>query len=401
MMLGADATRLGTAPRFLLPLLAFGNFLVGMGAFVVIGILGPIAQGLGITPSEAGLTLTVYSIVYAVGSPLLVALFGRLDRKWLIILGLGLFLAGTVASALATSLATLIAARIPVALGAGIFTPTAAGIAVAVSAPEQRGRALAMVFAGLPMAQAIGVPLGAWLGFRFGWQETFWAVSGVTALGLLLVGLSTPPRLPFQVTNLASFLTVFRDGVTSFAILFTAIFLGGIYVFYTYFGASIEASVGPNPELRTFYFLIFGIGAVIGNAVGGFLTDRVGSVRTLTFLSIAQALLLLGFSFGPLNLVLLAGLVTLWSICGWSFAVPQQARLVALAPEAQNLVLALNAACIYVGIALGSGVGSVVLRHFGLDALGVAASAVAVLALVHILLSDAQARRARAKPTGA
>ena len=400
-MTSADASGPGPAPRLLLPLLAFGNFLVGMGAFVVIGILGPIATGLHVSPSEAGLTLTVYSIVYAVGSPLLVAVLGRMDRRLLILLGLGLFLAGTVASALAPSLQALLVARIPVALGAGIFTPTAAGIAVAVSAPEERGRALALVFGGLPLAQAIGVPVAAWIGYRFGWQETFWAVSVVTALGLALIGFATPARLPFQVTNLASFLTVFRDRVTSFAIVFTAIFLAAIYVFYTYFGAAIEVSLGPNPELHAFYFVIFGIGAVIGNAVGGYLTDRIGSVRTLTLLCIAQAVLLLGFSFVPLPALVLALLVMMWSVCGWSFVVPQQARLVVLAPHAQNLVLALNAACIYVGIALGSGLGSVVLRHFGLSALGVAASAVALLALAHVRLSHAQARRARATPTEA
>lgn len=377
-------------------MLAFGNFAVGVGAFVIIGILTPIANGLHISPAEAGLTLTLYALVYAIGSPILVALLGRTDRKTLLLIGLALYLGGSVASALSTSLAALLLSRIPVALGAGIYTPTAAGVAVAVSEPQHRGRALATVFGGLPLAQALGVPISAWLGYRFGWQETFWAVGAVAALAVVLVMVVIPRGLPFQVTTLRSFTTVFRDRVTSFALLFTALFLGAVYVLYTYFAAVIELSVGSNPEIRSFYFIVFGFGAVVGNAVGGYLTDRIGTVRTLTFLSIAQVVCLACFSLIPIAPVPLALLIAVWSICGWSFAVPQQARLVALAPHVQNLVLALNAACIYVGIALGSAAGSVVLTSTSLQMLGIAASLGALIALVHIRLSHAQAERAKA-----
>jgi MFS transporter, DHA1 family, inner membrane transport protein len=100
------------------------------------------------------------------------------------------------------------------------------------------------------------------------------------------------------------------------------------------------------------------------------------------------------FSIIPWSHLLFAILVGLWSSFGWSFMAPQQARLVGLAPQAQGLVLALNAAMLYVGIAIGSGLASALLNWGGLQALGVGGGFGAVLALAHLYASDTAAKRA-------
>ena len=163
----------------LLNLLSLGNFAVGMGAFVVIGIITPVAEGLNVSKADAGLILTVYALAYAVLSPIGAALTGRFPRRTVLAGALALFCIGSALSALAWSLPLLIASRVPVAFGAALFTPLAASLAVAISPPDQRGRALAKVFGGLTLAQVVGVPLGAWLAYRFGWQMAFWSVAGL------------------------------------------------------------------------------------------------------------------------------------------------------------------------------------------------------------------------------
>ena len=112
-------------PKGLLPLLALANFVIGMGAFVVVGILTPFAADMGVTPATAGWLMTAYALVYAVSSPVLVALTGRFDRKTVLLAGLSLFGLGAIAAALSPSFAAVLAARALMAVGGGLVTPVA------------------------------------------------------------------------------------------------------------------------------------------------------------------------------------------------------------------------------------------------------------------------------------
>ena len=376
----------------LLNLLALGNFAVGMGAFVVIGVITPIAEGLNVSKADAGIILTAYAIAYAVLSPVGAALTGSFSRRAVLTGALALFCLGSVLSALAWSLPVLVVSRVLVAFGAALFTPLAAGLAVAISPPEQRGRALAKVFGGLTLAQVAGVPLGAWLAYRFGWHSTFWTVAALSAASALVLFYAIPRNISFQPTTLASIVSSLKNGRLMLAVTFTATIMTAIYVVFTFFGPLIEASAGTNAETRTFYLVLFGIGAVIGNYIGGFLSDRIGPKRTLVIICAAHMLLMPLFSVIPWSPVGLALLVFVWSSFGWAFMAPQQSRLVVIAPQVQALAIALNAAMIYVGIAIGSGIAGRLLDWYGLAALGIAGGVMAAVALPHLLAAGQQTK---------
>ncbi len=376
----------------LLNLLALGNFTVGMGAFVVIGVITPIAEGLNVSKADAGIILTAYAIAYAVLSPIGAALTGSFSRRAVLTGALVLFCIGSVLSALAWSLPVLTVSRVLVAFGAALFTPLAAGLAVAVTPPEQRGRALAKVFGGLTLAQVAGVPLGAWLAYRFGWHSTFWTVAALSAASAVVLFNAIPRNISFQPTTLGSIVSALRNGRLMLAVTFTATIMTAVYIVFTFFGPLIEASAGTNAETRTFYFVLFGIGAVIGNHIGGFLSDRIGPQRTLIIICIAHMALMPLFSVIPWSPVGLALLIFIWSCFGWVFMAPQQSRLVVIAPQVQSLALALNAAMIYVGIAIGSGIGSGLLGWQGLSVLGIAGGVGAAVALLHLLASSQPAK---------
>ncbi|MER7365663.1 MFS transporter, partial [Nonomuraea wenchangensis] len=140
--------------------LAVGNFALGTGMFVTAGLLPPISADLGVSRSAAGQLMTVFALAYAVLSPLLAALTARMPRRRLLLLAMGVFVAGNVLTALAPTYALVLATRVIAAAGAAMFTPTASGVANALSTPERRGRALALVMGGLSVSSAIGVPLG-------------------------------------------------------------------------------------------------------------------------------------------------------------------------------------------------------------------------------------------------
>jgi predicted MFS family arabinose efflux permease len=381
----------------LIALLSAGNFVIGMGAFVVIGMLGPMAASFGVAPAEAGLALTVYALAYALASPAVVAATGGWSRRGALVAGLGLFALAAALSALAPTPAALYAARVLAAIGAGLFTPNAAAVAVSCSPPERRGAALSNVFFGLTLAQVIGVPAGGFAAYAIGWQASFLVVALIALPVLAGLWRATPPDLPFQPTRLATLGAALADWRTLLAVLLTATFLGAIYVPYTYLAPLLAATMGwQGPGIAAALFA-FGLGAVAGNLLGGRLADRIGPARTLAGLALAQIALMPLLSALPAPGPATLALLFVWSVCGWSFMAPQQARLVRLAPDRPNVVLALNAAAIYVGAAAGSALGAAAIARFGVEGLGLVGAAAMLVGLANLGLA-LRAERAPAAP---
>ncbi|WP_308915515.1 MFS transporter [Jannaschia sp. LMIT008] len=374
-------------PRGLIPLLSAANFAIGMGAFLVIGALTPIAGGLSLSPEGAGWILTVYALSYAVLSPLLVASTGRIGRRTVLVAGLGTFAIAAVASALAPSLAALLGARVLAAAGAGLTTPVGAAIAAALAPPEARGRTLALVFLGLTVAQVVGVPFGSWVAYTFGWRAAFWIVAVLAGACALAAWRIVPAGLRFQPVRMADLGAVLADRRLVFAILFTATYLAAIYVPFTYLAPLLEATVGLGRDGVTAMLVVAGLGAVAGNLAGGALADRLGPVQTLILLAAAQVAAMPMLSSLPLPLGWVALLILGWNAAGYAFNSGQQVRIVGLAGPRAPVALSLHAASIYLGAAIGAAAGGWVIAGYGLRGLGVAGGLAAVLALAHIVAS--------------
>ena len=382
-----------STPALAITILSAANFVIGMGAFMVIGMLNPVAEDFALSPARAGWMMTIYALAYAVLSPILVALTGRVGRRRVLAFGLALFAAANAVASLAGSEAGLLAARGLAAAGAGLVTPVTAAVAANLAVPERRARALASVFFGLTLAQVLGVPVGSWIAYTFGWRWAF-AIVALLAFPITVLiwiripaGMSVPPvtlgDLGRTLLNLRHLLTV----------SFTTVFLGSIYVVYTYLAPLLTAQMGFGRDGIALVLLIFGIGAVVGNLAGGQLTDRIGATRTLLILALSQAAFTPWFSAMPLPMLGLSALILLWSIFGWAFMAAQQVRLIALDPNNVSVLLALNAAAIYVGSAIGALIGGFVIEGYGLGALGWFASVGAVAAALVLALSNQWNRR--------
>lgn len=383
-------------PRLLIPILSTSNFVIGMGAFVIVGVLEPLGADFGISAAAAGALMTAYALAYAVLSPLLVSLTGAVGRRRVMALGLGLFLGAALLSALAPNLVVLNIARVLAAAGAGLFTPVAAAVAAALYPVEVRARVLAAVFFGLTLAQVLGVPAGSWIAYTFGWRWAFWVVVALAVPCIALVWVFVPKGLSFQPVSLRDLGGVLRNGRMMLAVLFTGTFLGAIYVLYTYVAPLLSQTMGYGRDGVTLVLAIFGIGAVVGNIAGGVLADRIGWARTLTILCACQAVIMPAFSLLPVSDLALMLLALAWATAGWSFMAGQQMRLIGLAGPQAPVVLALNAAAIYVGAAAGSALGGWVIAQFGIVYVGLAAGMGAALALLHLSLSIKRAPQPQA-----
>jgi predicted MFS family arabinose efflux permease len=380
--------------------LALGTFAIGTGSFVFAGLLGDVAEDLSVSVGTAGQLITLYAVVYAIGSPVLVTLTGAVARRRLLIFSLSVFVGANVAAVVLSSFGPILASRVLAACAAAVFTPTTAVVAASLAEPEKRGRALATVTAGLTVAFAFGIPLGTLVGEFFGWRAAFVLVGVLGAVAVvcivaLLPVIESPPPVGLRDRLLA----VEQPAVVA-ALGLTAIGLGSGFVVFTYVDPLLGDLTGFGGRGTSGMLLLFGLAAVFGNALGGYGADRWDYGWSMAVIFVVVALSLLSFSFltplaGSIPAVVGAGvaLVT-WSVAGWAITPFQQYRLIELAPRTQNIVLSLNASAIYLGQGVGAGIGALVILYGSLASLGWVAALCAATGLV-VLLSGTRSRKSR------
>jgi DHA1 family inner membrane transport protein len=341
--------------------LAASNFAQGLGAFAVIGTLAALIHELQVPVHQAGLVVSLYAVVYAIASPLLIAWSGRIGRRAVLASGLGLVAAGAVIGVLAQDFGALLAGRALMAIGGGLVTPVAASIGVATSTPATRGRVLATVFAGLTLAQALGLPIGAWLAGLAGYRATFVLVAVASVAAALLVLRTVPRDIQTMPASLKALGSVLATPRLVMALSFIVFFIGASFTFLTYLTTFLQSRYQLQGSALAAVLLLYGLGAVLGNLLGGRLTDRVGPLRTLLLLCAVQVLVLPALTFVHLPLPALLLLMALWSVFGWSVHATQQARLAQLDPARAPVLLALHSSGIYVGSSVGAALAGQVL----------------------------------------
>jgi predicted MFS family arabinose efflux permease len=363
--------------------LTLGAFALGLDAYVLAGLLPGMAHDLDTTPALAGLSVALFTAAYAISAPALAFVAGRYSTHKALLVGLGLFTLGNVATMLAPSLAVLLAARLLAGIGAGLYSPLAASSAADMVDASQRGRALAMVLAGLSVGTALGVPLGLLVEDSFGWR---WTIGLIVLLGLAAAagvagrtsGFPTVPVITWRDRLMAlrapsTFATL---GVT----LWTGIASLGLYTYL----AEVAAARNMARTIHTFIWL-WGLGGMVGALLIGRVIDRHLEPRRATL--ILLALLGLGFvlvGWGSLAMVALG--CFLWGLAGWASVAPQQHALVSHDTTHATAAIAWNSSINYLGSAIGAALGSVALgAHLPAQWLPVGAlAAVVVTLLIHL-----------------
>ncbi|RFU40694.1 MFS transporter [Actinomadura logoneensis] len=345
--------------------LALGYFTLGTASLAVVGLGAPIAADLHVRPATIGTLVTVFSLVFALAAPLTAVALGRMDRRRVLLIGLALMLAGGLGSALAPTFATLVAARVVAGLGAAVFGPVASATGSMIVPAEQRPRALAVVFGGMTAATVLGVPLASAAGTTVGWRWTLAAVAVLTAAVMALLAGSLPPVAAGPAPTARGFVRTLRAPGVVPIISTTLLVLTAQFTVYGVAGAYLAARFGAATGMVSLTLLVFGAVGMVGNAVGPRLYTRLGGART-----IAAALAGLIATFAALTAapgVLPAGIgvFAFWAFFNTVFMAPQQTRLVELLPEQRGVLLALNASALYLGMSLGSLLGSGLLPALG------------------------------------
>jgi predicted MFS family arabinose efflux permease len=379
--------------------LALGTFAIGTEGFMIAPLLPDLARDLSVSLVAAGQLVTVFSLTYALSSPVLTAFTGDINRRRLLIASIVSFDAANFIAWSAHSYPALMGARILLAVAAGLYVPNANALASALVDDAHRGRALSIVTGGISIAVAFGVPLGAFVGGRFGWRLNFAAI-GVLALIAtlgLLTGLSrhTADRLP--VASLRERIEVVRRPTIFLTLLVTMLWATGAFTVYTYLASLLERALGWTGSFISAVLFMWGVCAVIGTRLGGVLTDRYShlpvivtslSVLALSFFSLStSAVIFEGTAQAP---ILLA--IALWGVSAWSFFPAQQTRLITLAGvEVAPIALSLNASFQYLGFSAGAALGALTVANASPLALGWVGASCVLGALAIVLATRRRA----------
>jgi DHA1 family inner membrane transport protein len=372
-------------PR-LLYLLALCNLVVGTGAFVLSGILQPVSDALGVSVASAGQAMTVYALSTAVLAPLALVFTGRWPRRNALCFGLLVFALGNLMCAFATSLGWLFAGRALMGIGA-VFTPVAAGIAVAAVEPVRRGRALSLVFLGMSLSYVIGVPLGAWLALRFGWAWPFALVAAMSLLGAITLALVLPKDMAAPGASFAGLPALLRQNAVWWTLSLTLLYFMAIFTVFSYIGPVLQALYPMSHERMSATLMMFGLSGVAGTLIGGWANDRFGTQRTLTLQLVVLGSMMVLVPLTRGHYALLVSVFVVWGIAGFGMMTPQQSRLAALAPAQAPLLFSLNASMLYLGTAFGAAVGGVFSARLGMAHLPWIGAPLAALGLFTLWMS--------------
>jgi DHA1 family inner membrane transport protein len=321
--------------------LATAAFGIGTTEFVMMGLLPDVADDLHTSVPTAGYLVSAYAIGVVVGAPLLTALGSRVPRRRMLLLLMGLFTVGNLASALAPGFGTLVAARVLAGLPHGAFFGVGAVVAARLVREGRQARAVATMFLGLTVANVVGVPAATLLGQHLGWRATFLVV---TAIGLVAMAAlaALVPDIPVDGRqSLGRELRALGDRQVLLGLL-TAVFgFAGVFAVYSYLASMTTEVMGLGESSVTLVLALFGIGMTLGALAAGPLTDRAlrptlyGSLAALA-LALVAFRLTLHVPWAALVLVVVLGAV------GFMTTTPLQMLVLDKARHAPTLASACN-----------------------------------------------------------
>ncbi|MHA6750815.1 MFS transporter [Dermacoccus nishinomiyaensis] len=376
--------------------LSVGGF--GLTEFVIAGLLTEVAGDLDVGINEAGHLVGGYALAVVPGALVITPFLMRRPSKYALVVLLGFFVIGNVLSAWAPGCAAMLAGRIVAALAHGGYFGIGAVLASSLVPENRKASAVSVLFAGLTIANVLGVPLGAFVGQQFGWRAVFWIIStlGLIALAglILLVPRTEPERNQLPLGQ--QFRALARPQVLA-SLLATALVFGGMFGVFTYIEPLLRDVSGYSAGAIPWLLVLFGAGLFTGNILGGRAADQNADNAVLVLsILLPIVILILGAVAGmPVPVAILLFLL---GLVGFATVPGLQARVLRHATGAATLASATNIAAFNLGNTIGVSIaGAAIAAGYGLRSPTVTGAALTLLGLVVIIIARIASQRTQAR----
>ncbi|HUQ66154.1 MAG TPA: MFS transporter [Flavitalea sp.] len=270
--------------------LTIGGFSIGMTEFMMMGVLPDVSRTLSVSIPSAGHLISIYALGVVIGAPLMTGITGNLSPKK-VLMGLmlmcGLFNA---LFAISPNYELLMASRFFAGLPHGAFFGMGAVVASRLAEPGREARTVSLMFAGLTLANIIGVPIGTYIGHNFSWRISFFIIAAVAFLAAISIKKWMPNLKANANAGFMQSVSAFKKPEPWLIICISAIGTGGLFAWISYIAPLMTEVGGFNANFITPIMIIAGIGMAVGNFMGGRLADRFSPLKTTGFLLLAMVL---------------------------------------------------------------------------------------------------------------
>ncbi|MEN3291050.1 MAG: transporter, family, arabinose polymer utilization protein [Burkholderiales bacterium] len=344
--------------KSLMPL-AIGGFGIGMTEFVMMGILPDVAASLHISIPEAGHLISAYALGVVVGAPTLVGALGRRSPKSILIGLMILFTVFNAFSAFAPNYSVLLVSRFLAGLPHGAFFGVGAVVASRLADKGKKATAVATMFAGLTIANIIGVPIGTYVGHNFSWRYTFIIVAAIGVLAAVSLKQWIPYLEPNRSGGFIADLHIFRRIDLWLAVAITSIGTGGLFAWFSYIAPLLTDVSLFSPGSIPLIMTLAGVGMTVGNLVGGRLADKIAPIKAIIILMTSMAVLVsLNAAFAGYRPAILI-LTFLTGANAMAMGAPIQILLIQHSKGSEMLGASLGQASFNIGNAIGAFLGGI------------------------------------------
>lgn len=343
--------------------LAVGGLGIGTTEFAIMGILPDIASSLNVSIPDAGHFISAYALGVVIGAPLIIGNSIKFPPKKVLMSLMILFTVFNGLSAIASNYSFMVLSRFLSGLPHGAFFGVSTVVATRLADVDKKARYVAMAFSGLTIANLVMVPLITYIGHTFHWSWCFVIVSAIGLITILLIHLWVPEMQEGVDEKWSKKLSFLKSAETWHVLLLIAIGFGGLFAWLSYITPLMTDVSGIKPENVAYVMILAGSGMVIGNVLGGTLTDRLGAANTALLLFSLMMISLIGVFLYSANPVVS---LILTFICGalcMSTISPITLMILRAAPGAEMMSSAFVQAAYNIANSLGAYLGGIPLIY--------------------------------------
>ena len=341
-------------------ILTIGMFALGMDAYIVAGLIPSISQSFNKSSSAIGQGVTVFTLFFSISAPIFSTILAKSPVKKILIIAFSIFTLANIITAISMNYMLYIVSRAIAGLGAGVSSPIAISASNHLVSEKHKGKAIAFTVGGMSVGTVIGVPLGLEIANISNWRFAMLVIIVISFIALISISILMPKFKIEAPPNLKDRFQLFLNKHVLRVISVTLCAAIASLGLYTYLADIIKTNT--DTKNLTYYLTAWGIGGLIGSFGIGFIIDRFKNTRFIMLI----ILILLALSFGsiPISINLpILGLIPfiLWGAMGWATQAPQQHILLKKHPEYGGSAVALNSSINYLGSAMGSAIGGIIL----------------------------------------
>ncbi|MGF7071723.1 DHA1 family putative efflux transporter-like MFS transporter [Priestia megaterium] len=327
------------------------------------------ADALGVSIGAAGQLITVFSLTYAIGTPILMVLTSKMERRKLLIYTLFVFIVGNLLSVIVPGYGLFMIARIIMALSTGVAVVTVLSIAAKIAPANKKASSIATVVMGFTASLIIGVPIGRFITSTYGWKFVFIGIA-LLVLFVIFIVINTIPKMNGDASiPLKRQIAMFKKPKIALALSITFFLMTGYAIIFTYLSPFLVNTVGMSDHLLSITFLVLGVASLFGSKLGGLSADKKGVIFTLKrglLVNVTSLVVLLFISHSNIAVFII---LTVWSFAAWSSGATQQYNLATISPESSDVLLGLNQSMMQLGFAFGAGLGGVIVGQISLSSI--------------------------------